>query len=525
MSLINFKVMSVHWTEWLNISNVAVLFSAYLTINFGYQIIYYRFFHPLKDFPGPFWPSVTRLPVAWHNYWCTEIRFEENAVARYGPIFRISPTMLFVSTASSLPSIYHRTARKTPHYTLFSFGKEPSIFQMHEHADYVDRAKTISNIYTSRAHMPSTEETIDRNTDFWIHTLRERFVSKDLGFDLGKWVALLTMDSAIETSFGRENSLKFVQHGRDVQGIQKGLKDPLPTFGFMCRMHPFISWLNTTWFGRVFEWFMLNWDPQMGRPIRFTDRILRKRLASAYDNDGEKKTDMLQSFIDARTPQGNQLSLATLRGELLITILAGTESTAAGICTTLHQLMRYPSSLKKVLDEFEIGFKTGHLSRTPKYSEILSYCPYYVACVRESLRFYPSLSSIIPRYSTSDPSAPLILHGRTIPPNTEVCCNAYITHRDQTMFGDDADEWNPDRWLDPEKARVLEKYNFSFGYGSRPCLGKPLGLMGVMKVVCIFLTNYEMNLADPMKLPKLTARADFGFWENFQVKLATRSLK
>lgn len=34
-------------------------------IPFIYQIIYYRFFHPLKDFDGPFWGSVTRL---WHTY-------------------------------------------------------------------------------------------------------------------------------------------------------------------------------------------------------------------------------------------------------------------------------------------------------------------------------------------------------------------------------------------------------------------------------------------------------------------------
>lgn len=35
--------------------------------SFVYQIIYYRFFHPLSKYPGPFWGSVTRLWITYHN--------------------------------------------------------------------------------------------------------------------------------------------------------------------------------------------------------------------------------------------------------------------------------------------------------------------------------------------------------------------------------------------------------------------------------------------------------------------------
>lgn len=40
---------------------------AWLAAQFLYQIVYYRFFHPLATFPGPFWGSVTRLWITWHN--------------------------------------------------------------------------------------------------------------------------------------------------------------------------------------------------------------------------------------------------------------------------------------------------------------------------------------------------------------------------------------------------------------------------------------------------------------------------
>ena len=40
----------------------------YVFLSSLYQIVYYRFFHPLSKFPGPFWASVTRLWVAYHCY-------------------------------------------------------------------------------------------------------------------------------------------------------------------------------------------------------------------------------------------------------------------------------------------------------------------------------------------------------------------------------------------------------------------------------------------------------------------------
>lgn len=39
----------------------------YLTFRVLYQIVHYRFYHPLSQFPGPFWASVTRLWIAYHS--------------------------------------------------------------------------------------------------------------------------------------------------------------------------------------------------------------------------------------------------------------------------------------------------------------------------------------------------------------------------------------------------------------------------------------------------------------------------
>ena len=42
--------------------------TGYIVVSFLYQIIHYRYFHPLKDIPGPFWATVTRIWGAYHNF-------------------------------------------------------------------------------------------------------------------------------------------------------------------------------------------------------------------------------------------------------------------------------------------------------------------------------------------------------------------------------------------------------------------------------------------------------------------------
>lgn len=49
------------------VGGLVLLGLAHVIGSFVYQIVYYRFFHPLAKFPGPFWGSVTRLWITYHN--------------------------------------------------------------------------------------------------------------------------------------------------------------------------------------------------------------------------------------------------------------------------------------------------------------------------------------------------------------------------------------------------------------------------------------------------------------------------
>lgn len=51
----------------LSFSSLTLLIVAYVAFSVVYQVVHYRFFHPLAKFPGSFWGSVTRLWITYHN--------------------------------------------------------------------------------------------------------------------------------------------------------------------------------------------------------------------------------------------------------------------------------------------------------------------------------------------------------------------------------------------------------------------------------------------------------------------------
>jgi hypothetical protein len=64
---------------------------------------------------------------------------------------------------------------------------------------------------------------------------------------------------------------------------------------------------------------------------------------------------------------------------------------------------------------------------------------------------YP-LERVVPRGGAT-------INGHFLPEGTIVGVNAAVIHRDRQIFGQDADEFRPERWLcDEEKAKVMDRH-------------------------------------------------------------------
>lgn len=187
-------------------------------------------------------------------------------------------------------------------------------------------------------------------------------------------------------------------------------------------------------------------------------------------------------FIDARTPDGDHLEDETIIAEIFVILGAGSDGFGSASTAFIASVCSRPDIFQRLMDEINDAIAAGKLSYpVPTYVEVSQHLPFYAACIKEALRLNPSGATLLPRVvCPGDPE--LILNGRQVPIGTEVAMNPWIAHRDAGMYGDDAEEFKPDRWLvDPAIAKVYEKYNLAWGYGARVCLGKPFAMMELYK--------------------------------------------
>lgn len=145
----------------------------------------------------------------------------------------------------------------------------------------------------------------------------------------------------------------------------------------------------------------------------------------------------------------------------------------------IDHTLRNSSAKFKLLEEIDYYNYKGQLSSPVVRYEETTEMPYFMACVQETLRLSPSVSMVLPRYASQGG----IYIGETwVPDGTEISANPFVLHRNKEIFGNDAELFKPERWLgNAERVRLMQKYFFAFGYGSRKCLGRHLAMFEAQK--------------------------------------------
>ena len=193
----------------LTLRNVFLLAIAYVVYGWLSQLIRYRFLSPLKHFPGPFWASVTRLWIAYHNIREDECQVELALHKKHGPVLRITPTMLLVSDATKLPEVYARNANKSKYYVTGSFGKTESLFNMQDHKTHAYFRKIAAGPYAF-SNIKKMEPLVDARMRHWLGVMGERFAEPEKGgdgkmgkkFDFAPWAVFMAYDIISEIGFG-----------------------------------------------------------------------------------------------------------------------------------------------------------------------------------------------------------------------------------------------------------------------------------------------------------------------------------
>lgn len=105
------------------------------------------------------------------------------------------------------------------------------------------------------------------------------------------------------------------------------------------------------------------------------------------------------------------------------------------------------------------------------------------AVIYETLRMQPPIMALLLKQV---PPQGDYINGQFIPGGTRVGQNAWAIMQDKALFGEDADVFRPERWLEVDpvtKRKMADTVEMIFGYGRWVCLGKPMAFMELNKVI------------------------------------------
>ena len=174
------------------------------------------------------------------------------------------------------------------------------------------------------------------------------------------------------------------------------------------------------------------------------------------------------------------MSIDEIKTESFVLMTAAADTSAAFIGPFVNHVIQDRRVYKMLVQEIRSFQLAGKLSSPVATFNETNEMPYFIACVKETLRFSPPTPFILPRLVSR---GGMEVNGIWVPEGTEIGGNPYVIHRDSAKFGADADLFRPERWLENEKAaKEMDKYIFSWGYGTRTCLGKNIAQMITQKL-------------------------------------------
>ena len=201
---------------------------------------------------------------------------------------------------------------------------------------------------------------------------------------------------------------------------------------------------------------------------------------------------MLLAAVDEEAG-GSRLSDKQVRDEVVTLMLAGHDTTAAGLDWLWYNLARYPDVTRRCQDEIDqqIG------SRKPVASDV-SRLAYVEATIKENLRLYPPAIGVFLRQATSD----LEIGGYDVSRGSLVTLSSFVTHRDARWFPDPM-SFDPSRFLEPNADRIPPGAYFPFGAGPRTCIGQGFAMTEMTLIAATLLQRCDPRLSSPHSEPQL----------------------
>ncbi|KAJ1823027.1 hypothetical protein LPJ56_000353 [Coemansia sp. RSA 2599] len=448
-----------------------------------FKVIYERWVTPLSQVPGKYIHAISSLPMRYHMLRGTLPSFLLSLHRQYGPVVRIAPQRVSVADVEMLRHVLgSHVYRKTPSYDMPSV-LEANTFSTRSAEQSAERRRQMGPGF-SHKHLLEME---DRIRECGVERLREVLedgVRRDgvARMQYNRVFSLIALDVIGVLGFGRR-----------FEALRKGGHEMV---GLLVRVRMF------NYVTMAFPWFK-KLPLLVGRRLGTLYRLIDFAVRAIEERRGEGKgvVDLLQMMMDVGRAEGDRrttMSDAQMVSETILHLIAGVDTTSAGLTWTLALLLEHPEVMRRLVAEIRSEFPD--LQSVVSFEDCRLRLPYLTAVINESLRIMSPTPGMLPRLA---PAGGVRLGGYFLPAGTWICCSIGAVHLNPATFKSPC-LFDPERFLGDRGLEI--KHNLlAFSTGVRACLGRNLALVEMHVVLANLLKNYDLKTDG--SAPKVSASA------------------
>jgi len=241
-------------------------------------------------------------------------------------------------------------------------------------------------------------------------------------------------------------------------------------------------------FRKYFSW---EFDKQKKILDDFVYDIISKRRK---DPEIESKNDLLSRYLLIRDQNGQPFSDTYLRDMLINFFIAGRDTTAILLTWTFYYVTANPAVYEELMQEIRnvIGEEEPSMNNIKNLKFLKN-------VMDEALRLRPPALPSTMKMALDDDILP---SGWGVQKGMGVGYNPWTVHRLKSLWGDDAEEFNPKRWEDPNVLKHPFQF-LPFQKGPRICLGQDMAYIEA-KIMCVLLLQkFKLRLDPKQKVEQL----------------------
>ncbi|KAG7390173.1 hypothetical protein PHYPSEUDO_008627 [Phytophthora pseudosyringae] len=448
-----------------------------------------------KPFLGNTLDVIGNLPIRhdWIAGLCAEAKGEPVLLQSLG-----TPDMTLLSTPEAFEDVFKNKFDNFPkgpkkaEYLRELLGE--GIFAVDNEKWYRQR-KTASNLFTMRALRDSMTSTIQRHLVV-LERIFCRTADTNDSVDMFRLLNRFTMEAFTEIGFGVHMNC-----------LDADQEHPFQTAFDRSQQSLALRFVRPSWFWKAQRLLGVGAEGQVKQDMDVINstifdivaKTLEHRAKGTQDEEKEGK-DIVSLFLDDLTKLGNAdegcFDPSYLRDIVVNFIIAGRDTTAQALSWFFYCLSKNPQVETKIREEISAKLpKLFDGQCSPSMDEV-GELTYVEAALRETLRLYPSVP-IVSKEAVHDT---VLSDGTFIAAGTMAGLPMYALGRMPHVWGPDAAEFKPERWIDSPTGKLISvsAYQFvAFNAGPRLCLGKNLAMLEMKLIVASLLSKYHVELESP----------------------------